>query len=153
MGSPRLLMNPTQAAFPPVLPQVTVLMVEYQMRGLNAVRMLGCMKIPVLKGKTHSGQWERHRGLSSTESEIVSCCCVQLFVTPWTVNHQAPLSMEFSRQEYWSGLPFPSPGVLPDPGIKPRSPVLQADPLPSEPLVCMHAVSSVVSDSLWPYRP
>lgn len=57
MGSPRLS---TQAAFPPVLPQVTVLMVEYQMRGLNAVRMLGCMKIPVFKGKTHSGQWERH---------------------------------------------------------------------------------------------
>ena len=47
--------------------------------------------------------------------------CVQLFVTPWTVAHQAPLSMEFSRQEYWSGLPFPSAGDLPDPGIKPAS--------------------------------
>ena len=46
---------------------------------------------------------------------------VQLFVSPWTVVCQAPLSMEFSRQEYWSGLPCPSPGVLPDPGIKPRS--------------------------------
>ena len=44
--------------------------------------------------------------------------------TPWTVAHQAPLSMGFSRQEYWSGLPFPSPGDLPDPGIKPGSPVL-----------------------------
>ena len=42
------------------------------------------------------------------------------FSAPWTVAHQAPLSMEFSRQEYWSGLPFPSPGDLPDPGIKPR---------------------------------
>ena len=51
----------------------------------------------------------------------------QLFVTLWTVACQAPLSMEFSRQEYWSGLPFPSPGDLPDPGIEPRSPALQAD--------------------------
>ena len=55
------------------------------------------------------------------------------FVTPWTVDHQAPLSMEFLRQEYWTGLPFPSLGDLPDPGIKPRSPALQADYLPSEP--------------------
>ena len=47
--------------------------------------------------------------------------------------HQAPPSMEFSRREYWSGLPFPSPGGLPDPGIKPGSPTLQADALPSEP--------------------
>ena len=49
---------------------------------------------------------------------------VQLFVTPWTVAHQAPLSMEISRQEYWIGLPFPSPGDLPDPGIKPKLPAL-----------------------------
>ena len=52
---------------------------------------------------------------------------------PWTVAHQAPLSMGFSRQEYWSGLPFPSPGDLPNPGIEPRSPTLQADALTSEP--------------------
>ena len=58
---------------------------------------------------------------------------VQLFATPWTVAHQAPPSMGFSRQEYWSGLPFPSPGDLPNPGIKPRSPALQADVLTSEP--------------------
>ena len=58
---------------------------------------------------------------------------VWLFVTPWTVAHQAPPSMGFSRQEYWTGLPFPSPGDLPDPGIKPRSPALQADALTSEP--------------------
>ena len=51
---------------------------------------------------------------------------------PWTVAHQAPLSMEFSRQEYWSGLPFSSPGDLSDPGIEPSSPVLQADSLPEE---------------------
>ena len=58
---------------------------------------------------------------------------VQLFVTPWTVAQQAPLSMEFFRQEYWSGLPFPSPGDIPDPSIKPPSPELQADALPPEP--------------------
>ena len=58
---------------------------------------------------------------------------VQLFATPWTVAYQVPPSMGFSRQEYWSGLPFPFPGDLPDPGIKPRSPALQADALPSEP--------------------
>ena len=52
---------------------------------------------------------------------------------PWTVAYQAPLSMEFSTQEYWSGLPFPSPGDLPDPGTEPGSPALQADSLLSEP--------------------
>ena len=54
---------------------------------------------------------------------------VQLFVTPWTVAHQAPLSKGFSRQEHWSGLPFPPPGDLPDPGIEPESPALQVDSL------------------------
>ena len=58
---------------------------------------------------------------------------VQLFATPWTVACQAPPSMGFSRQECWSGLPFPSPGDLPDPGIEPGSPALQAVALPSEP--------------------
>ena len=58
---------------------------------------------------------------------------VRLFAIPWTVAHQASLSMGFSRQEYWSGLPFPFPGGLPDPGIEPRSPTLQSDALPSEP--------------------
>ena len=59
---------------------------------------------------------------------------VQLFATRWTVAHQVSPSMGFSRQEYWSGLPFPSPGDLPDPGIEPRSPALQADALTSEPI-------------------
>ena len=58
---------------------------------------------------------------------------VRLFATPWTVAYQAPLSMEFFRQKYWSGLPFPSAGDLPDPGIEPVSPALQADAIPSEP--------------------
>ena len=58
--------------------------------------------------------------------------CVPFSVTPWTVAHQAPLSMEFSRQEYCSGLPFLSPGDLLDAGIKPGSSAMQADCLPSE---------------------
>ena len=58
---------------------------------------------------------------------------MRLFLTPETVARQAPLSMEFSRQEYWSGLPLPSPGHLPDPGIEPGSPALQVGSLPSEP--------------------
>ena len=65
--------------------------------------------------------------------KVKSLSRVWLFVTPWTVAHQAPPSMEFSRQEYWSGLPFPSPGDLPNPGIEPRSPELQAVALTSEP--------------------
>ena len=64
-----------------------------------------------------------------------SLSCVQLFATPQTVVYQAPPSMGFPRQEYWSGFPFPSPGDLPDPGIEPGSPALQADILLSEPPV------------------
>ena len=56
--------------------------------------------------------------------KVKSLSCVWLFATPWTVAYQGPLSMGFSRQEYWSGLPFPSPGYLPDPGIEPGSPAL-----------------------------
>ena len=58
---------------------------------------------------------------------------VRLFMTPWTVAHQASLPWVFSRQEHWSGLPCPPPGDLPNPGIKPRSPALQVDSLLSEP--------------------
>ena len=65
--------------------------------------------------------------------KVKSLSRVRFFGTPWTVAHQAPPSMGFSRQEYWSELPFPSPGDLPDPGIEPRSPALQADALTSEP--------------------
>ena len=64
---------------------------------------------------------------------LYSLSHVQFFATPWTVAYQAPSSMGFSRQECWSGLPFPSPGDLPDPGIEPGSATLQADALPSEP--------------------
>ena len=71
--------------------------------------------------------------LQFVKVKMKSLSRVQLFATPWTVAHQALPSMGFSRQEYWSGLPFPSPGDLPNPGIKPRSPALQADALTSEP--------------------
>ena len=65
--------------------------------------------------------------------KVKSLSCVRLFETLWTVAYQASPSMGFSRQEYWSGLPFPSPGDLPNPGIEPWSPALQADPLTSKP--------------------
>ena len=73
------------------------------------------------------GRWKTKEALFS--HSVMS----NSFVTPWTVAHQAPLSMGFPRQECWSGLPFPSPGDLSYSGIKPRSPALQADPLQSEP--------------------
>ena len=62
-----------------------------------------------------------------------SLSCVPLFVIPWTVAHWAPVSMEFSRQEYWSGLPFPSPGDLPNPGFKPTCPTLAGGFFTTEP--------------------
>ena len=68
--------------------------------------------------------------LKNTVSSV--CSVVPDSETPWTAAHQAPLSMRFSRQGYWSGLPFPSPGDLPNAGIEPRSPTLQADSLLAE---------------------
>ena len=73
---------------------------------------------------------------SSVKVKVKLLSCVRLFATPWIVARQDPLSMGFSRQEYWSGLPFPSPGDLPSSGIKPASPAspaLRADALTSEP--------------------
>ena len=67
------------------------------------------------------------------EVKVKSLSRVRLFATPWIVAYEASPSMGFSRQEYWSGLPFPSPGDLPDPGIEPRSPALEADTLTSDP--------------------
>ena len=69
---------------------------------------------------------------------------VQFFVTTWTVAYKDPPCMEFSRQEYWSGLPFPSPGDLPDPGIKPRSPALQADASEANYFTALAFISSSV---------
>ena len=65
--------------------------------------------------------------------KVNSLSHVRLFAAPWTIAYQAPPSMEFSRREYWSGLPFPSPEDLLDPRVKPGSPALQADALPPEP--------------------
>ena len=72
--------------------------------------------------------------INTTKCESIICFShIRLCATPWTVACQAPLSMGFPRQEYWSGVPFPSPGDLPNPGIEPTSSALQADSLQSEP--------------------
>ena len=77
------------------------------------------------------GKERKNRYAELVKVKLLSC--VQLFETPQTVAYQALPSMGFSRQEYWSGLPFPSPADLPNPGIEPGSPALQTDALPSEP--------------------
>ena len=79
--------------------------------------------------KSHSHYMISSDSISFFLSLVTKSC--PTLETPWTVACQAPLSMGFSRQEYWSGLPFPSPGDLPDPGIEPGSPALQADSLPT----------------------
>ena len=97
------------------------------------------------QAETGERLWDRVKGsrgsgnlvsLSGSSLRVLwkwkSLSYVRLFVSPWTVAHQAPLSRGFSRQESWSGLPLPSPGDLPTPGIKPGSPALQADSLPFE---------------------
>ena len=87
--------------------------------------------IRVLDGKNLS-PWKHAISIQYYDMTLKSLSRVRLFAPPWTVAYQAPPSMEFSRQEYWSGFPFPSPGDLSNPGIEPRSPTLQADALPSE---------------------
>ena len=81
--------------------------------------------------------------------------CVQLFEIPWTVAHKAPLSVVFSRQERWSGWPFPSPGDLPDPGIEPGSPTLKTDPLPPDQpgkriryITCIYFTVSIIENEI-----
>ena len=93
-------------------------------RRINRLEMLAKVYIGILSLKVVEEEFHL---------KVKSLSRVQLFVTPWTLAYQTSLSMGFSRQEYWSGLPFPSPGDLPNPGIKPGSPALQADTLPSEP--------------------
>ena len=78
-------------------------------------------------------EWSEVKWSEVKWSEVKSLSRVRLFATPWGVAHQAPPSVGFSRQECWSGLPFPSPGDLLNPGIEPGSPALRADALPSEP--------------------
>ena len=83
-----------------------------------------------IKHRTTTGS---SNSTSGCTQKVKSLSQVRLFAAPWTVVHQAPPSMEFSRQESWSGVSFPSPGDLPNPGMEPGSPTLQADTLPSEP--------------------
>ena len=97
--------------------------------GTSRLAWQGCRKPSICKKFVKNKSVK----LSKVKVKVKSLSCVRLFATAWTVAHQAPLSMGFSRQEYWSGLPFPSPGNLPNPGIEPRSPALQADALTSEP--------------------
>ena len=79
-------------------------------------------------------QKQYYNTINKDLKKYVSCLVVSDSVIPWTVTQQAPVSKEFSRQEYWSGLPFPPPGCLPNPELEPWSPALQADSLLSEPL-------------------
>ena len=86
----------------------------------------------------NGASWAEVRGVTKSQTQLkwlstAQLCLlshVWLFAAPWTAALKDPLSMGFPRQEYWSGLPFPSPGDLPDPGIKPMSPALQVDSLP-----------------------
>ena len=78
-------------------------------------------------------QWDTACQESDTDNGSVSCSVISDSVTPGTIALQAPLSMGFSRPEYWSGLPFAPPGDFPEPGTEPRSPAFQADSLPSGP--------------------
>ena len=90
---------------------------------------------------------------ASNVAKLLVAQCLWLFVTPWTIAYQAPLSMEFFRQKYWSGLPFPSPADLPDPGIKPRSPALESDSLPATREAPNQDLISVsTSPSNWPFQ-
>ena len=103
------------------------------------------IKLIKLQAKAHRGTFWRqerkqevrislgHHFKRKKEKKVKSLSRVQLFATPWTIANQAYTSIGFSRQGYWSGLPFPSPGDLPDPGVEPGSPALEADALTSEP--------------------
>ena len=96
------------------------------------LKILSSFKITIVVGK-YCKQQAKKKISTHKLKWVKSLSRVWVFATPWTAACQAPPSMGFSRQEYWSGLPFPSPGDLPNPGIEPRSPTLQADALTSEP--------------------
>ena len=99
------------------------------------------MKLKFLTfGKEWCIAWKRKKERKRKKEKSLSC--VRLFATPWTIAYQASQSMEFSRQEYWSGLPFPSPGDLPNSGIESAFPALQADALPSEPPGKIHCLEN-----------
>ena len=125
-GAPSGLTPTATGPSPPTAPRL-LLCSEPSRPSAETGRMLQLELSP------RAGSWSDN--YSEEESESVSCSVVSDSVTLGNVARQAPPSMELSRQEYWSGLPFPSPGDLPDSGTKPRSPALQADSLPPEPPV------------------
>ena len=90
------------------------------------------LRYSCLENSTDRGAWQASVHGVTKNMLLSHFSHVRFCVTPKTAAHQAPRSLGFSRQEHWSGLPCPSPGVLPDPGIKPWSPALQADSLPTE---------------------
>ena len=108
-----------------------------------------CAWMQVRNAYTDSSYRNAGRALAQLIADMDTTRCagyaglsrVQLCVTPWTIANQVPLSMGFLRQEYWSRLPFTPPGDLPDPGIKPASPALQADSLPAESFIRKSKVS------------
>ena len=101
---------------------------SYGQRSLEGYSLWGHRKVRHDWTYIHSFNWQKY-----LKVKVKLLSRVRLVATPWTVAYQAPPSVGFSRQEYWSGLPFPSPGDLPNPGIEPGSPTLRADTLPSEP--------------------
>ena len=103
----------------------------------SIIHQLKSSRLCPTSGKSVEGALDKR----TVKVKVKSLSRVRLFATPWTIAHQAPPSMGFSRQEYWSGLPFPSPGDLPNPGVKPGSPALQTDALPSEPPVKFSSVT------------
>ena len=110
-----------------------------QARILEWVAIRFSRDLPNKRNESASVAWQAdslplsHQYIYKVKVKVKSLSRVQLFGTPWALAHQAPPSMGFSRQVYWSGLPFPSPGDLPDPGIEPGSPAFQEDALTSEP--------------------
>ena len=101
-------------------------------KGRGKFYLVVCWEINIFpKGSWNTCFWVSDY-VSKLKVKVKSLSCVRLFTTPLSIAHQAPLSMGFFRQEYWSGLPFPSPGDLPGPGIEPGSPALQTEALLSE---------------------
>ena len=120
--------NAAKAAIPVLWPphgRVDSLEKTLMLGGIGSRSRRGQQRMRWLDGITDS--------MNMVKVKVKLLSHVQLFATSWTVAYQASPSMGFPRQEYWSGLPFPSPGVLPDPGIEPGSPALEADALTSAP--------------------
>ena len=106
----------------------------FQIQKDDAVKVLHSICQQIWKTQQWPQDWKRSVFIPTPmKVKVKSLSSGWLFATPWTIAHQAPPSIGFSRQEYWSGWPFPSPGDLPNPGIKPGSPTLQTDALPFEP--------------------